>query len=91
MTVAVLLQIFGGYDDNVNRLSNTYQVAVDAMRQFASMNPGLHYQQIDVAVRPHVAAGGRSEQDDALRIGHLHDPINNGVENVVVHNTTRSF
>lgn len=90
MAVTVLLKFLWRRDKHVNGLAYPDEVHVDLLDEMPTRKIAvfLYHQQIEIAVRPHVAAGGRPEQDDALRLGHLHDPLNDGVENVVVHNTS---
>lgn len=89
MAVTILLQFLGSDNKYVDSLPYSYEIHVDLLDE---MPPGkitifLHHQQIEVAVRPHVAPRGGPEQENALRLGHLDDALNDGIENGILHKT----
>ena len=53
MGVPRLVHLFRGYNDDIDRLSNTNEIHVDIADELSSIEaPCLHYQQVQVAVAP---------------------------------------
>src|SRR5439155_1320174 len=80
MRVSITFDFFRSHDDGIDTYL-TGQMAVDRGRDPVAVKlPPLDDQQVQVAVRPHRAARRRSEQNDLLRVGCLHDPLDARLE-----------
>src|SRR2546430_1162232 len=70
--IAVALDLLRGHDDNIDRRFLAAKVTINARSEPPTMElTALDDQKIDVAVRPHLPAGRRAEQDDLVRLRRL--------------------
>ena len=77
MRVAITLDFLRRHDHGIDA-DRPGQIAVDCSRDAMAIElPALDNQQIEVAVGAHGATRRRPKQDDPLRLGSLHDPLDN--------------
>ncbi len=84
MAVPVARNVARRDDNHIDGSARPVQVIVNPPRQGTAPRPLLHDQQINVTAGTHTAPGGRTEQNDLLRLRHLDNPPNDIVENALV-------
>ena len=84
--VAVLIPLYvvGRDDDGVDGSANAIEIHINLAHQFKRVHAFLDDKQIYVAVAVHVAPGGGPEEDDLLRLGHLHNSLDDVVQRTLV-------
>ena len=76
--VAVLFELLWGHHEDIHGLSDTIQAHVNITNDLARVVvSALDDQDIDITVGTHLPARRRTKKDDALRLGHVHNPPDN--------------
>jgi hypothetical protein len=84
MPIAVSFELLRGHHEDIYGLSNAVQTHVNIANDMARVViSGLDYQDIDVTVGPHLPARSRTKKDDAFRLGNVHDPLDNVLQDGV--------
>ena len=73
--VSILVQVALRSDHHIDRGTQADQVPIDRLCRLSSVRAiGDDHQDINIAVRSHIAAGSRAEQNNPPRVDNLDDP-----------------
>jgi len=76
--VVVLLELLWGHHEDIHGLSGAIQAHVNITNDLAQIVvSALDDQDIDVTMGAQLPASRRTKKDDALRLGHVHNPPDN--------------